>query len=145
MLAVVMSTSPSFGQSPLQGFFGIGAAATDGGPNLYVSGGTEKMVSENVSIGADAGATFDPHQYAFSAFVGAQRRRSARVQPVIRTGLSLISDPDCCGPYFGWNLGGGVNYWFRQRFGVRFDVRAVLLFHDDGGGMAMTTAGIVFR
>ena len=116
---VGLSSSPSFAQSPLQGFFGIGAAITDGGPNLYVSGGTEKMLSETISIGADAGATFDPHQYAFSTFVGAQRA--------------------------GWNLGGGVNYWLRQRFGIRFDVRAVLLFHEDGGGMAMTTAGIVFR
>jgi hypothetical protein len=145
MLVSLMSTSLSYAQSPLQAFFGSGAAATDGGPNLYVSGGAEKRVSGILSIGADAGVMFDPNQYAVSALVGAHARRLVGFEPFVTTGPSLVSDPDCCGPYVGWNFGGGTNYWFRNRLGIRFDARAVLLFHEDGGGMAMTTLGVVFR
>jgi hypothetical protein len=144
MLVALMVTSPSYAQSPPQGFLSVGAAATDGGPNLYVSGGAEKRVSGILSIGADAGMMFDPSQYVFSALVGALGGQHVSFQPFVMTGVSLISDPDCCGPSAGWNLGAGTNYWFRERFGIRFDARAALAFGGEGG-IVMTTIGIVFR
>jgi hypothetical protein len=150
-LVVLVSSSPSYAQSSPQGFFGAGAAANDGGPNLYLAGGVEKNVSGVLSVGLDAGLMLDPDYYVVSALIGAAGGRQLGFQPFFSTGVSVIGDPGsrdrtrCCGPGGGWNLGGGTNYWFRNRFGIRFDARGVLGFGEDGGGMAMTTVGIVFR
>ncbi len=108
-LVLLTVTSSSYAQSPPQGFFSIGAAAADGGPNLYVAGGIERRLTGILSIGADAGMMFDPQQYVLSALIG-----------------------------------GGTNYWFRNRFGVRLDARAALAFGGEGG-LVMATMGIIFR
>lgn len=83
-------------------------------------------------------------QYLLSAMVGAHARRTRGFAPFVNGGMSMITDPDCCGPYVGWNVGGGANYWLSARLGIRADTRLVLPFAGEGG-LAMGRVGIVFR
>ena len=83
-------------------------------------------------------------QYVLSGVIGGHWQRARGVAPFLNGGLSYVTDPDCCGPLIGWNLGGGANYWFSSHFGVRTDARLVLAFKGEGG-LAIVRIGVAFR
>ena len=129
----------------------------DDGAQVTLSAGGEKVGARGLSAGADALVSFgrtgfrpgfsngQPYrQYLLSALVGAHAVRERGFAPFINGGVSMITDPDCCGPYVGWNVGGGTHYWLTERLGVRADARVVLPFAGEGG-LAMARVGMAFR
>jgi hypothetical protein len=155
VLTALLVSSPSYAQS--QAFVTAGQSLVgDDGAKLSLSAGGEKIGRHGLSAGADAlvlfGRTgFRPgfpngqsyRQYMLSAFAGAHGL-GTRLEPFVNGGVSIITDPDCCGPYVVWNVGGGASYWLRQRFGIRADARLALPFSGEGG-LILGRVGMVFR
>ena len=155
-LAVLVLASPLYAQS--QGFASVGRMIVgDDGPQLTASAGGEVVGPSGLFVGGEALVSFgrtgfrpgfpngEPYrQYVLSALVGAQARSLGGFAPFVNGGLSLVTDPDCCGPGFGWNVGGGTNYWLTDRFGIRADLRLILALAGEGGSV-MGRVGMVFR
>jgi hypothetical protein len=160
VLAVVSFTllaTPAFAQSQVQHYVAAGTAtAGDDGWFPYVSAGSERISSRGLSIGADAGILFGRtgyrpgypkgqryRQYALSLIGGAHSIRGG-VALFVVGGISFVTDPDCCGPGFLWNVGAGINYWLNKRIGVRTDGKVMLPFGGEGG-ILMARVGLTFR
>jgi hypothetical protein len=152
---------PAHAQSRSQSYLAAGMArAGDDDVGRYLSGGVEGVTRGGFWGGVDIGALFGRtkarpgypsgqsyRQYALSAIIGAHALRgvtSRRLDPFVGGGVSVLTDPDCCGPGFLWNLGAGTNYWIGARTGVRVDAKMYLGF---GGQpvMIMARAGLAFR
>lgn len=132
--------------------------AGDDGWSSYLSAGAQKISSRGLSIGADMGMLigrtgFRPgypegqsyRQYALSLIAGAHSFGGLgrmRLEPFVEGGISLVTDPDCCGPGFLWTVGAGANYWPNRR--IRTDGKVMLPFGGEGG-MLMTRVGMTFR
>jgi hypothetical protein len=129
----------------------------DDGGKPTLSASAERVSARGVSVGAEALVSFGRtgfrprfpngqryRQYLFSALIGVQGLSSRGFAPFVNGGVSLITDPDCCGPYGLLNVGGGTNYWLSDRLGVRTDLRLGLSF---GGApvLALGRVGMVFR
>ena len=160
MSFICVSLIPSrvFAQSQGQRYV-VGGLATTEAWSPYVSGGGELLSSAGLSIGADGGVLFGRtgfrprypkgqtyRQYALSLIAGAHALHGfgQAFEPFVLGGVSLLTDPDCCGPVMGWNVGGGANYWLKSRIGFRIDGRLIRQFGGEGG-MVTAQAGITFR
>lgn len=53
---------------------------------------------------------------------------TGKVQPFAGGGVSGILGGDGSGK--GWNINGGVDYWMRERFGIRFEVRDTMVDYN---------------
>jgi hypothetical protein len=158
VFALLLLSSPAYAQSQRQLFASAGSMLVgDDGAGLALSAGGEKITQRGASVGGDAVVRFgrtgfrpsapdgEPYrQYLLSALIGAHALSASGLAPFLHGGVSLVTDPDCCGPGLGWNVGGGVNHWTNRRFGIRADVRLVLAFSGEGG-LAMGRVGMVFR
>jgi hypothetical protein len=156
LLIVLLLVSPIYAQS--QGFVSAGRmVAGDDGAQFTLSAGGEKISASGLSAGGDAVVSFgrtgfrpgfpsgEPYrQYVLSGLVGAHVRAFKGFAPFVNGGVSIVTDPDCCGPGVGWNVGGGANYWLTSRFGIRADLRLVRAFAGEGG-LAMGRVGMAFR
>jgi hypothetical protein len=152
--------SPVFGQSQGQAYVAAGPATTgeDWTPHLAVGG--ERISSQGLSAGVDAGVLFGRtgfrpghpqgqsyRQYVLSLTGGAHALKSfagTPFEPFILGGISVVTDPDCCGPAMAWNLGAGTNVWLNTRVGIRVDARVFLPFGGEGG-LILARVGMTFR
>jgi hypothetical protein len=157
----LISSVPAHAQTKSQSYLAGGIArAGDDDVARYLSGGVERVTLGGLLGGADIGALFGRttvrpgyprgqsyRQYALSAILGAHVPPGVTgrpLDPFVAGGVSVLTDPDCCGPGFLWNLGGGTNYWIGAHTGVRVDTKIYLGF---GGQpiMIMARAGLAFR
>src|SRR5512136_2678606 len=91
-------------------------------------GGGEVFVYRGIALGGDAGAYSFTDTYAFGVgavnatyhFAGPNRRRGS--DPFLTGGWSMAFAP---GGFYGGgtNIGGGFNYWVRDRIGIRWEAR----------------------
>jgi hypothetical protein len=102
---------------------GCGRLAT-----AHIGGGGEGFFTRNLGLGADLGyltpmrswgdgiGTFSPN------FVVRFRAKDDynKLEPFVTGGYTLFFRS---GTANGFNVGGGVNYWFKDRFGLRFELR----------------------
>ena len=124
----LISSVPAHAQTKSQSYLAGGIArAGDDDVARYLSGGVERVTLGGLLGGADIGALFGRttarpgyprgqsyRQYALSAILGAHVPPGVTgrpLDPFVAGGVSVLTDPDCCGPGFLWNLGGGTNYW----------------------------------
>lgn len=151
--------SGAFAQSQTQSYLALGRAGpgdTEGWAS-YIAGGGEQISQPGLMLGGDAAVLFfrtSPrprhphgerlHMFLFSVYGGVHVFRLARVEPFIAGGVSLITDPDCCGPGVGWQVGGGATVWMSDRIGIRFDTRWLRPFGGEGG-LRTLGAGLTFR
>src|SRR5262245_13107516 len=93
--------------------------------SVHVGIGGETTIYKALNLGAELGAVrFDGGAAAIlSAGITYQflnASRSGNVVPFATFGASLAAPG---GPFPGVNFGGGTNYWFHDRMGVRFEFR----------------------
>jgi hypothetical protein len=110
-------------------------------------GGGEVAVYRGLTVGGDAGAYSFTDTYAFGVgavnatyhFAGPNRRRGP--DPFITGGWSMAFAP---GGFYGGgaNVGGGLNYWVRDRVGIRWEARGHTI---DGEFMLISRFGFSFR
>ncbi len=100
---------------------GDGASAT-----LTFGGGGEGLIKGGFGVSADVGYLFFP-QGGFGSGVGIfspgviyQFRTARRTVPFVTGGYSLAFRQ---GAYNLIHFGGGINHWFSNRWGLRFEVR----------------------
>jgi hypothetical protein len=161
LLALVVLTLlavPAYAQSTTEAFASVGKMAAGDDPwHNALSIGRENIASSGIGGGGDVLVMFGRtrprpkypngesyRQYAASGVIGVYSRRAKGFAPFVNGGLSFVTDPDCCAPLIGWNIGGGANYWLSERFGVRTDARLMLPF-TGGGGVALARFGMAFR
>jgi hypothetical protein len=156
VFASILSGSPLLAQS--QVFVAGGRMVTGDDPGkLSISAGAEKIGNRGLSVGGDAVLRFGRtgflpgfpegqsyRQLVLSVFAGAHGHAGGRFEPFVHGGVSVVTDPDCCGPGGAWTLGGGANYWLGGRFGIRADARVAVAFGGEGGLM-LARIGAVFR
>lgn len=113
-------------------------------------GGAEGFVWKGLSIGLEAGYQSFINSYDYmelSVPIGyhfVNRKTPAKWDPFISTSLLGIGiQTDRSGFGAAGSLGGGVNYWFRKRIGLRLEFRSHVLAGNEI--TAQARAGIVFR
>lgn len=158
LMLLVSAGAKASGQSQGHGYayFAPGGAAAKGETGTWtahVGGGGEGFFMRNVGLGADVGyltpirswsdgiGTFSP---SFIARFRANRDED-RLEPFVAGGYTLFFRQ---GTASGVNFGGGINYWFTDRGGVRFELRDSVMI--PGGDVRAThfvglRIGLTFR
>ena len=110
-------------------FFGPGAVLPGESTTfLNFGGGGEGFVKGGLSLGAEIGGYVPARQFdegigILSAGVGyhfLKASKSGKVVPFVNGGYSLLFRSEA---ESGVHFGGGVHYWFKDRVGLRFEVR----------------------
>ena len=134
-----------------QGYAFVAPVVTNGGGNgAQVGGGAEGLVYQGLGAGAelsylstvtgfrDGLGVFSPNvSYHFL-----NATKSGKVVPFVTGGYTLYFRS---GKAHGFNYGGGVNYWFKERVGLRFEVRDQVFLNNGTGHFVGFRAGISFR
>ena len=114
----------------IYGFGAPGASIGDGDATatLHLGFGGERQVYKGLGAGGELGY-FAPIQ-GMSAGIGiasgngsyhfGSAGSTGKLDPFVTGGYSLAFRSDVAN---GFNIGGGVNYWFKERVGVRVEVR----------------------
>lgn len=132
-------------------YFAPGVESFDGESvgTMHIGFGGERFFSRYLGAGADAGyvapyrsfkdgiGTFSPN------FVARFRAKDSetKAEPFVTAGYTLFFRQ---GTANGANFGGGVNWWFKERVGLRFEVRDNVLIdsnltaHFVGGRIGLT-------
>ncbi len=129
LLAAAQDSEYSKGHGYL--YFAPGFAAAKGETGMgvaHMGGGGEGFLTRNLGLGADVGylapfeafsdgiGTFSPN------FVARFRAKSDenKVEPFVTGGYTLFFRQ---GTANGANFGGGANWWFKERVGLRIELR----------------------
>ncbi len=123
---------------------------TEGGSALHFGVGGEGLVYKGLGIGGeigylgltrDLGAGFGVLSPDISYhFLNASK--SGKVVPFVTGGYSLLFRS---GAGHAFNVGGGVNYWFKERVGLRFEVRHHTPVNTDLTPFYGVRIGLAFR
>jgi len=109
-------------------FIAPGAASHDGGSTLNIGGGGEGLLYKGLGVGADIGYLFPRQDFGCgfgllsvdgSYHFGA-RTPGRKVVPFVTAGYSLAFRS---GHANLANFGGGLDYWFTDRVGLRAEFR----------------------
>jgi hypothetical protein len=123
----IAQTTEHRGQGYL--FVAPGGVAPNGSTaTLHFGVGGEGLLHKGLGVGGEIGyltpaRSFDSGFGIFSAngsYHFTQATASGKVVPFVTGGYSLFFRD---GHANGFNAGGGVNYWFRERLGVRLEFR----------------------
>ncbi len=135
-----------------QGYVFFGPGATSGSSTTWVNfgGGGEGFVKGGLSVGGEvAGFTpasaFDNGFGILSANAGyhfLKASRSGKVVPFVSGGYSLFFRSSAAS---GVNFGGGVDYWFKDRVGLRFEIRDHVIVEYPDTHYAGFRVGLTFR
>ena len=146
------SSSPAGENRQVQGYVFFGPGATSGSSTTWVNfgGGGEGFVKGGLSVGGEiAGYTpasrFDEGFGILSANAGyhfLKASKSGKVVPFASGGYSLFFRNSAAS---GVNFGGGVDYWFKERIGLRFEVRDHVLVEYPDTHYAGFRVGLTFR
>jgi hypothetical protein len=132
------------------GYFTVGGISNGGTSSLIGGGGgAEGLVHKGVGLGADFGV------FAHNGFGGIglfsvngtyhfiNSQSSPKAVPFVTGGYSVIglSEPGSN----GGNAGAGVNYWLRERLGLRLEFRAHFFPNAFNDALYQFRVGIVGR
>jgi hypothetical protein len=132
MLVLTWLVAPASAQTS-HGYFFVapGAASCSGCGNsmtLHFGGGGEGIFGKGIGIGAELGyltpredmsdglGVFSPNGY----FHFGGKNRSRKADPFVTAGYTLLFRG---GHANLWNFGGGLNYWFGDRVGLKVELR----------------------
>ena len=105
---------------------------------LQVGGGFEGFIYRGFGLWIDGGGLRGESRGSSQTWTGMvsmgatynfQRSAEQKICPFITAGLTAIPEADSSGA--GYNVGGGLNYWFAKRFGLKMDFR----FHSRPGNL----------
>jgi hypothetical protein len=127
-----------------------GVSGDADGAGVSAGGGAEGLVYRGLSVGVDAAYLSSGNNrrwgvaglnvgYHFVNGDGAQK-----IVPFVNGGPMAIGRFDG-GAGFGVTFGGGVNYWIKERMGLRFEGRAHRILNSDHQGFGSFRVGLTFR
>ena len=125
--APALGSAQSYGEHHGQGYayFAPGASSPGGSGTIQMGGGGEGLVYKGVGLGGELGYLVPwqsfTHGLGVVSFDGSYHfNRSQKLVPFVSCGYTLFFRS---GAVNGINFGGGVNYWFRERVGLRLEFR----------------------
>ena len=123
---------------------------TEGGSTLHFGVGGEGFVYKGLGVGGEIGylgatrslgegfGVLSPNvSYHFL-----NASKSGKFVPFVTGGYTLLFRS---GTANAFNVGGGVNYWFKERVGLRFEVRHHVPTYTDLTGFYGIRIGLAFR
>ena len=135
LVTLILALVPCLGQAQSSdyskghgyGYFAPGVSSGGAG-TMHFGGGGERYFGRHVGVGVEAGylsplGSFSEGIGTFSPDVVARflpKSSENKVEPFVNGGYSLFFRE---GAVHGANVGGGVNWWFKDRLGLRFEVR----------------------
>ncbi len=131
-------------------FAAPGGTSGGGGGTLHIGGGGEGVFKNGAGIGAEVGyiAPFEFFGDGLGIFSvnGSyhflKSSKSEKVVPFITGGYTgFFRD----GYANGVNFGGGVNYWFKPRVGLRVEFRDNVFIQDGSAHFLNVRVGLTFR
>jgi len=134
------------------GFVAPGAVV-DGGTaakTVHFGVGGDRLVYQGLGAGGEIGFLGPPHDFSEGVGIASanatynfQKATSVRkVVPFVTGGYSLIFRRDASN---GLNFGGGVNYWFKEHIGLRFEVRDHVFREFGTANFVGFRIGLTFR
>ena len=146
------SSSAAYDNRRAQGYVFFGPGATSGSSTTWVNfgGGGEGFVKGGLSVGGEISGyspakSFDEGFGILSANVGyhfLKASQSGKVVPFATGGYSWFCRSAAAS---GVNFGGGVDYWFKERVGLRFEVRDHVIVEYPDTHYAGFRVGLTFR
>lgn len=137
ILAAVTITSAAYGQVPKShGYVVQGFGQVDSNAFGHTAFGGEGAVWKGLSVGGEIGAAYGlsgryPPTIGFANLsVGyhfTAGRKDTKFDPFVMTGPTLAFRNGTGG---GWHLGAGLNYWFKERVGLRAEFRTNAITSD---------------
>jgi len=133
-LWIPMLESAQGGEHPYRGqgyiFLGVGSG-TDSPSFEHVGGGGEVLLFRGIGVGGELGAMGRPGEGEGVLSVGPSYHflhafRKSKIDPFVQGGYTGTFEGDAPIPGGSGNLfnfGGGMNYWFFKRVGLRLDFR----------------------
>jgi hypothetical protein len=128
-------------------FGGVGGASNGEGAFAHVGGGGEGLLYKGFGMGAEVGYVA-PISENFGDGVGLLSvnpayhfNRSQKAQPFVTGGFSLAFRNGASG---GGNVGGGVQYWFKEKAALRVEFRTHV-FSSDSPYFHSFRVGLSFR
>ena len=153
--AVVLLAAPTLAQEPAEGpqrvgtVFGSLGGISDGSSALFHIGGGEEIVWPNgFGVGADVGYMSSTNAFGEGLFLLTagplyEFRNSSRYQPFVRGGISLAIGQGGGLPLM--HIGGGLNQWFDERWGLKLEVRDHFHPRYPGFQVVEFTVGLLVR
>lgn len=129
------------------GFAGVGGTSGSNSDVLFnIGGGGEGLIYRGLGAGAEIGylssaGSFGDGIGLASANLAYHFNRSSRVVPFVTGGASLAFRSGTAG---GGNFGGGIQYWPKEHFGLRFEFRDHV-FSSDSPHLFTFRVGVAFR
>jgi len=129
---------------------GVGAGAGEIGGTVQFGFGGEGLVTKSAGIGGEI-AYLAPvkgvsNGLGIASVMGGYHFRTEgsdqKAIPFASGGYSLFFRE---GAGSGINFGGGVNYWMKERVGMRFEVRDYIVVLDGVANLVTFRVGILFR
>lgn len=148
----IQSTNAANENRRAQGYVFFGPGVTSGSSTTFVNfgGGGEAFIKGGLSAGGDIGGytpakSFDEGFGILSANAGyhfLKASKSGKVVPFVNGGYSLFFRSDTAN---GINFGGGVNYWFKDRLGLRVEIRDHVVVESPDTHFVGFRFGLLFR
>ncbi len=149
MLFLVFCSLTSFAQASEKRVWGFlvagGGAASDSVGIVQVAGGGEGLIYKALGVGGELGfiATVSNGDNGFgvaSVNLSGHFNRTQKLQPFVTGGATLAFRSGTAG---GGNVGGGVQYWFKENVALRIEARDYI-FSSDRFNYFIVRAGISF-
>ena len=153
VFGTLLFAAPAFAQNS-QGadkrafFFGApGVITGTEATTARVGGGVETVWSNGLGFAFDAGyftgSDFGNGAVSFSPAIIYEFPVNGRVRPYVRGGGALLANRH--GGVALWTVGGGVNYWFKERMALKVEIRDSFASEDPRYGLLDVMIGLVFR
>jgi hypothetical protein len=115
---------------------------------LHLGAGAEALVYKGLGVGGEIGYLSDAQDLGqgmgvFSLNGSYNFQRSRRVSPFLTGGPTLALGSDVAGVVM--NLGGGLHWWFKERIGLRFEVRDHFTPESGAAHIISIRIGLAFR
>jgi len=127
--------------------FGSLGGMSDGTATIHVGVGEEFIWSNGLGLGADAGYISSTTQFAKGLWLLTagpiyEFRTGSHYKPYVRGGVTLAFGQ---GALPLMHVGGGLNRWFNERWGLKFEVRDHLHPRYPGFQVVEFTIGLLVR
>lgn len=134
-----------------QGYVFVAPGTTsEGGATLHIGGGGEGLVYKGLGVGGEIGylgaaqnlsggiGVLSPNvSYHFR-----NASRSGKFVPFVTSGYSLLFPSDAV---HAVNVGGGMNWWFKDRVGLRLELRDHIIPNSQSLHIIGLRIGLAFR
>ena len=115
---------------------------------LHFGGGTETVWPNGIGFAFDAGyitplEAFEEGFFTVSPALLYEFQIDGKLKPYVRGGVTLMFNHH--GGDLPLHVGGGVNYWFKERMAMKCEVRDTFYAQDAGTGLLDFIVGVVFK